>query len=367
MQKKIFCVGVITLLKLCVFAQNLILDYSFEQIKDISKEHKWYNPTLATPDFHTTVNGDHIYGTRDQKPKSGKAYIGISIDTKNREYVQTKLSSPLTKNTRYCVSVYVSLKEGYDMAANEIEFALTPNKISQRKQSILKVNKGGIARLKNGYFLTDKENWVQVCAVYHAGGGEKYLTIGSFSSYFTFLNIRTHDTIQAAIDSESRMGTFYFFDDISIEKVDTFNSCKCMEEEQAYTAREVVAISTSDSAVFAENEKIILENILFATDSAVLLPESFSHLNKLVNYLLRNNHIQIEIYGHTDNTGSEEYNKTLSENRAKAVVEYIENKGIDRKRINYFGMGSSFPITSNDSVEGRKKNRRVEVRLYKKP
>jgi outer membrane protein OmpA-like peptidoglycan-associated protein len=86
-------------------------------------------------------------------------------------------------------------------------------------------------------------------------------------------------------------------------------------------------------------------------------------LDKLVALLKENNTIQVQISGHTDNTGKEEDNKKLSANRALAIVNYLIEKGIEKTRLSYQGLGSSKPIASNDSPEGRAKNRRTSVEI----
>ena len=73
--------------------------------------------------------------------------------------------------------------------------------------------------------------------------------------------------------------------------------------------------------------------------------------------------MQIEIGGHTDGKGSDGYNQRLSENRAKAVVDFLVSKGIDIKRLKYKGYGKSMPVATNDTDEGRALNRRVEFRI----
>jgi outer membrane protein OmpA-like peptidoglycan-associated protein len=107
-------------------------------------------------------------------------------------------------------------------------------------------------------------------------------------------------------------------------------------------------------------EVIVMENVLFQTNKSVLLEESFAPLNKLVQQLQDNKLIKIEIRGHTDNIGDEVKNQLLSEQRAKAVLNYLVSKGIDNNRFSYKGLGSLQPITTNDTLEGRNKNRRVE-------
>ena len=71
--------------------------------------------------------------------------------------------------------------------------------------------------------------------------------------------------------------------------------------------------------------------------------------------------MRLEIHGHTDNVGEDEYNMKLSERRASAVVNYLIQNGISSSRLEYKGFGSSKPIASNDTEEGRQENRRVEV------
>ena len=107
-------------------------------------------------------------------------------------------------------------------------------------------------------------------------------------------------------------------------------------------------------------EVVLLENVLFETNKAVLLQESYESLNQLAKQLQANKSVQIEIRGHTDNVGKETKNQTLSEQRAKTVLDYLVSQGIEAKRFSYHGFGSSQPIASNETEEGRTKNRRVE-------
>ncbi|NQU87837.1 MAG: OmpA family protein, partial [Mariniphaga sp.] len=109
--------------------------------------------------------------------------------------------------------------------------------------------------------------------------------------------------------------------------------------------------------------KIVLNNIYFETGSYQLLAESEPELIKLEELLENNQSIYIEIQGHTDNIGSEDYNYELSENRAKAVYDYLIKSGIEKHRLAYKGFGFSKPIAQNESEEGRSQNRRTEVRI----
>ena len=112
--------------------------------------------------------------------------------------------------------------------------------------------------------------------------------------------------------------------------------------------------------------KIVLKNIFFDFDKYTLRDISSAELERLVKLMNQYPKLKIEISGHTDNVGSETYNKTLSENRAKVVVDYLIKKGVDKSRLVFKGYGFSQPIASNDSDGGRQLNRRTEFKVLAK-
>lgn len=101
----------------------------------------------------------------------------------------------------------------------------------------------------------------------------------------------------------------------------------------------------------------------FETGSATIAVESFGLLDRLVVVVRRCESARVEISGHTDSVGSADGNKLLSENRAKAVVEYLARAGISGERIEARGYGLERPIASNDTADGRAKNRRIEFKV----
>jgi outer membrane protein OmpA-like peptidoglycan-associated protein/tetratricopeptide (TPR) repeat protein len=110
-------------------------------------------------------------------------------------------------------------------------------------------------------------------------------------------------------------------------------------------------------------ESIVLYNIFYETASYTLKDESKYELDKVVKFLNSNPSVNIEISGHTDNVGTEAYNLQLSENRAKSVVKYLTEHGINSGRLTSKGYGFSVPIEKNESEEGRAKNRRTELKI----
>jgi len=109
-----------------------------------------------------------------------------------------------------------------------------------------------------------------------------------------------------------------------------------------------------------------LKNIYFDFDKTTLKSESFPELNKVVEFLKQNPSVEIEISGHTDSKGSDDYNLNLSQGRSEAVVNYIVSQGIDAYRLTAKGYGESKPIDTNDTDTGRANNRRVEFTVMKK-
>jgi outer membrane protein OmpA-like peptidoglycan-associated protein/tetratricopeptide (TPR) repeat protein len=113
-------------------------------------------------------------------------------------------------------------------------------------------------------------------------------------------------------------------------------------------------------------EVVVLKNIFYETDSYALKEESVAELDKLVRFLMDNPHIKIEISGHTDNTGTPDYNLGLSDNRAKAVADYLINASIAADRLVCRGYGLTKPVASNETEEGRAQNRRTEIKIIER-
>jgi outer membrane protein OmpA-like peptidoglycan-associated protein len=158
------------------------------------------------------------------------------------------------------------------------------------------------------------------------------------------------------------MISYYFIDDVIVRPV--------IPEEPVFvadvTVEEPLAPDTIKSEYFgdiAEGEKIVLDNIYFEFDQSVLLATSYDELNELGRFLVQNPDVRIQISGHTDNIGTAEYNFRLSQDRAAAVMSYLSVNGIDRERLESRGFGSEYPVGTNETDEGRSKNRRVEFEV----
>lgn len=109
-----------------------------------------------------------------------------------------------------------------------------------------------------------------------------------------------------------------------------------------------------------------LNNILFSSGSSVLDESSFSELERWVSFLKGRDDLAIELSGYTDNVGSLQINKDLSGERARAVANFLAEKGVMSQRVTTVGHGADHPVASNDTEEGRKQNRRVEIKFVSK-
>ncbi len=334
--------------------KNLVPNGSFENYRKKSGNIKQAIPwqQIASVDFYQEPISNDT--TSNRGAKMGSCYAGLRFQKKYKEFLQVKLAEPLHRGTTYNYEMHVRLAFWSNAILKSFGALFTKmgykNKNDAVKSAIVDsvCKKGGFI---NGY------QWFKISGKYIADGGEKYLTIGNFSP-----NVKK-DMIRLNKFKFGFKEAYYFIDGISLTKA---------KEEVEKVKVEIVGsfnIDTQDSVLVVKKdvkvgEKIALKNIFFENDRYYLLPESFSELNKLVQYLLRNPKMEVQINGHSDNKGSKIKNQKISEQRAREVFEYLIKKGVQNKM--YFkGYGSSMPIASNDNDFDRAKNRRVEFEIIK--
>ena len=143
---------------------------------------------------------------------------------------------------------------------------------------------------------------------------------------------------------------------------DTVVKTNTVIEKEIQVIRDTVTI-IKEVPVEIQKTMADLSNTMFDFDKSVIKEVAKGPLNKVVAWLQENPEVKVEISGHTDSKGSDEYNQRLSEARAKAVYEYFIAQGVDKFRLAYAGYGESRPIATNDTEEGRQQNRRVELNI----
>ena len=126
-----------------------------------------------------------------------------------------------------------------------------------------------------------------------------------------------------------------------------------------------IRLAPIEVAAIEENTKIVLNNIFFDFDRFTLKPESFPELNRIVTMMNEKPGMQVELAGHTDPVGSDQYNMVLSERRAKAVGKFLVEKGIVQNRIIITFFGETKLVDKSNTKAGNEKNRRVEFKILK--
>ncbi|MFD1062675.1 OmpA family protein [Winogradskyella litorisediminis] len=368
---------ILLLLCICqnIYAQNLVLNPSFEEHKDercnvyLSGFDRsilnWSTPNKGTTDYFDTCSKK--MGTTNyngfQEPKSGNTYAGIYVytDKNYREYIQGELSETLKKGETYTFSFYLSLADNASYSTNDIEVLFTEEKLiscyhSNRCEKAIKPSSATKKRFQmysdsDKNFFSNKTSWELYTVEFTANGYENYFSIGNFKR-----NSKTNK--QRVLSNSPYLFSYYYIDEVSL----TSNSNK--DKVSTFETIEIDKVQDEEFKI-KPNETYTFQNVLFEFDKSDLLPVSLAELNKLLDYLKVNSNLKIEIYGHTDNVGLTSRNTELSKERAKAVADYLILKGLNTNRIASFGFGSSKPISENKTDSGRQQNRRVEFKLLK--
>jgi len=384
---KLFLISLLLLSPLCgamgQVSSNLVFNPSFEDYVDCPKKIEskgvltvvegWYQPTAGSADYYnrcaTRECGVPQNKLGYQMPHSGNGYCGIYCSKNEyREYLQTELREPLKAGVRYRVSFQVCLSENSTVAVSTIGALFTPDRIADTAKSILmRKSQRSLGSLVNqvistpyspqvvsNHILADTAEWMEIGGEFIAEGGELFLTIGNFFDV-AHSGIAEYDWL-----SQMLTGSYYYIDDVSV--IQLSEDTPSIPDTQELKSSAIPAIQQTLSV----GSTLVLHDIYFQFDRSVILQQSYKELTRLLELMQDNPKLRIEIGGHTDDKGSVEYNRKLSESRAKAVADYLTSKGIDPKRLSYRGYGKSKPIEDNSTEEGRSKNRRVEIKVLSK-
>ena len=293
------------------------------------------------------------------KPFSGKELLTVPIEniyTKNikRSYVYTMFGCPLQKGKKYKISFLLNTggKKFYGL-----DFYF-------RNKEFLSNNFLEDTVVANIHFedstIRDIHGWSFYETIYTANGDERFCLIGNLSK--TKFDFAGEYRMNKAGDM------FYFLDDVSCTAINAEPLCNnyLRNKEQTYEQHlrhsERTMIDEYVELPESIKDTINIPSVFFETDKAILKPTFKKLIDNLVIKFKNKSISKIDIEGHTDNTGSEEHNVALSNNRAVAVMEYFVKK-MPQLEDNIFAIGkaSNYPIADNDTTEGRAKNRRVQI------
>lgn len=163
----------------------------------------------------------------------------------------------------------------------------------------------------------------------------------------------TADRATARLDSRTREA-----DAARAATAEANDATAAANEQTAELQREIDALKAKPTD---RGLVLTLGDVLFATGRAELAPGAASNLNQLVSFLAKYPARTVEIEGHTDSVGGDDYNLGLSQRRADAVRAHLVRQGVQAGRITTLGAGEGSPVSSNDTATGRQQNRRVEV------
>jgi OOP family OmpA-OmpF porin len=384
--KETFPIGVIriknkkvdTIIALNEESQNLIVNAGFEiykykpvilfsngknRIEDLIPY--WITPGDFTPDYFNPfrrIKNYNIFSIDNYEDEQFYSYVGLGLYQYNEsysEFIQGKLKTKLDSGKLYCLKLIVKLSPYSGYSIDKIGVLFSDNTPIFNKKNV-NVYKPQI--VLNG-LKSNNTDWLELCNAFVAGGRENFITIGRFEHHDSILINKIKPQYESLFGLDQ--AAYYLLDKVELYQINSISECNCRRKEEINETN----IEIFDSLRFEDFEyldtsmAIILTNVNFEFGKYELLLSSEKDLLKLYSYLNKNQKVKIEIIGHTDNMGSKEYNHELSENRAKAVIEWLMNKGVDQERLNYIGFGKEKPLFDNMSEENRAKNRRVEFRV----
>lgn len=341
-------------------AQNLIRNSGFDSFTTYtdSNNHLIYQPEYW---FHKNIPDHPIYYSTDRylnsslpnsfhpdaaliKQGSKQNYISVLIlPTTQRAY--TSFDKPLLKGQRYTLSVDVKAIN-QSTYLSDLLVGFTDGINGSMDSCLYQVRLPIPDSLCNDSLYG---RWITLSADYTAHGNEQVLVVcsGTPADYMKIVNSNL-DKYRIRLYQRPRLK--YFVDNVILTPIER--------------SKDSLFVAELDSLDIGES--IVLHNIYFNFDRYELLSESFAVLDRVAAYLDKHSAVQLLISGHTDNVGSDEYNNALSDNRAKAVVDYLTAKGIAKERLQWEGLGSTFPIESNSTEAGRQVNRRIEMKVIKR-
>ncbi len=366
--KKYFALVWMMYVAFSIYAQNLVPNPSFEELircpQSFSTSRNdfivpgWTSATKGTPDqFHSCSWGeaDVPYNwAGSSNAKTGKGYVGIYAWMKRddanhyREYIQCELAEPLKAGVRYRLEFYYKLSSYSVYSINRIGLLLSHEQLKLNHDQVIPIAPT-LSVEKDSAVENSTGSWEHAEMEYVAAGGEAFVLIGNF-----FDNVQTRYTKLPHRTGKSSMlisSAYYYIDDVSVTVLDSVQG-RIVSSPHPFGLEQVEM-----------GKDYVLKNIQFEFDSYTLMKISFTELDEVVSYLLTTPAVKARLAGHTDFLGSEEYNQTLSQNRARSVADYLIQKGIAPERITSFGFGKTRPIALEKTDEARSINRRVEIRF----
>jgi OmpA-OmpF porin, OOP family len=343
------------------FAQNLVPNPGFEDFYKCPYSFNISPKDFNLPGWSSASNGtpDHFHSCSKAEssvpknwagvahPHSGNGYAGLYVWGRNgksyREYIQCKLIEPLKAGKEYRIEFYFKLSSYSKYKTDRIGLLLLDSTLALRRDKVFRVQPT-LSVVKTP--MEDGE-WDHARMMYVAHGGETNLVIGNFYDDRSTENIRLdYRTIKNGMLSSI---AYFYVDDISVISADAIQP-------------DSVAVPDQPKS----NEIFALKNTQFDFDKYDVSPVYLPELDRLISILKSKPQWNVELIGHTDDVGTEDYNVRLSRNRALSVSTYLKKRGITSSRISTTGLGKSMLLTNETDDLSRMINRRVEVQFVER-
>ena len=316
--------------------------YKGEHFTNVMKY--WSSASNASPDvFGPKVRVPAHWeekGFGKQTPRTGLSMVGITTygcgqgKPHCREYIQIQLSEPLVLGQSYLAEMWVSSLPK-SIRNNNLGFYFSKEKIEDITDGLLSYS----PQVKADEVLESGSRWQKLSGKFIADSEAEYLVIGNFlPDSLTLTKPGNNGTLPFG---------YYYIEDVLVKKIQPILPIPVPDDDLTNVKLE-------------PGKAVPLRDIYFELDRSELMPRSYVELKKLLKIMRQNPQLSIEVCGHTDSVGDNEYNQSLSEKRAKAVADYLVGNGIPNARTRFKGCGSAQPVADNNTPQGRQMNRRVE-------
>lgn len=336
-----FLLGAVSLL-----GQNLVLNPSFEEgafcdgtTERIDTVVGWSavagNPGYINPNCPLSKESRSFVQGMRLPPASHGNVLSVQKFDLEGEFQQGMLITPLEAGRSYVVKMRVrSPIQFCNTPISEVGVLLTKEALEHSKDQ-RRIDIPALSLQNNSQTpITEQYKWEEITALYHAEGGEKFITIGNFSS----INVGSFDNRTA------KECTYLFIDMVSVEEF-----------------KGVELVSFVPKMAIKKEERLLVKEIEFEAGKAVLKGSSDIILKELSAILLENTAIKMKIICYSDNSLDEMESRTFTKARARSVAAFLEEQGVSSSQLIEEGLGSANAIALNSLASGRSKNERVEV------
>jgi outer membrane protein OmpA-like peptidoglycan-associated protein len=329
--------------------KNLIPNPSFEEHKGKGADIKTATPWkgVGTVDYY--LKPDKRDTSKYKGARTGIAYAGLRFQSDYKEYMHVKLLEPLEKGQVYHFRMYIRLLESNNVTVTIKQLGAYFSDYEFKVGMVFEEE--GLVDTTYNKGIAGTLNWICIQGDYKAHGGEKYVIIGNFRTKMKEDFVKKNKWSLFEFKE-----AYYYLDDISLRKKNVpFDSVAFRKEKESFPIY---------PGTYSIGQGVEIQKIKFEKGTANLLNSSYKYLDLVVNTLNEHPFMEIEIVGHTDNSGNESNDKKLSKERAKAIYDYLKSQDVINP-MTYKGMGSSKPVAPNDTEENKTKNNRVEFVVIK--